>query len=101
MPVPEASAERLEEIVNIESRRKKMKKFGGVNPQKMGNIGKKVRALRKNKNLRFKELYHPPDPCVLSIFCFVCAFFVIFFHFFLPQPNTSYRNVKANVHSEL
>ena len=100
MPVDDVSEERLEEIVNIELRRKKMRKFGGVNPQKMGNIGKKVRALRKSKNLRFKELYHPPNPYVLTIFCSVCAFFIIFFHFFMPQPNTNYR-VKSSPHSEL
>ena len=82
---------------------------GNKNKQKMknltgnlGNIGKKVKLLRKSKNLRFKKLYHPPDPLVLGIFVSICIFFIVFFNFYMPEaPKYNFKDGKAIPHSEL
>ena len=70
-----------------------------VDPSSIGNFGKKIKALRNSKNLRFKELYHPPDPVVVIIFCSVCLSLYIYLTYFAPDPKVTYQKLQA--HSEL
>jgi len=98
------SEERMAKLVSeYEERRsnknrQKMKNLTG----QMGNFGKKVRALQNSKNLRFKKLYHPPDPVVVSIFVAVCLFFIVFFNMYMPEtPQYNFKDGKAVPKSEL
>ena len=70
-----------------------------VDPSSIGNFGKKIKALRNSKNLRFKEIYHPPDPVVVIIFCSVCFSLYIYLTYFAPDPKLMHQKLQA--HSEL
>lgn len=52
-----------------------------VDTTELGNIGPKIRMLRNSKNLRFRELYKPPDPTVLIIFTVSVVVFIVLFNY--------------------
>ena len=76
-------------------RKKTKRKEKKVDPASVGNFSQKIRALRHSKNLRFKKIYHPPDPMVLFIFCSVCLFFYLFFTYYVPNSK-SYENISQS-----
>ncbi len=60
---------------------RRAKKPRKVDVTRMGNIGAKVRMLKDSRNLRFKELYKPPDPVVAIVFLVTVIAFIVIFNY--------------------
>ena len=99
------SMQRVPPIRNVSVKNKskvRRRRARRVDTSKPGNIVGKIRMMRDSRNLRFRDLHHPPDPTVVIIFVLFVGF-LTFFHLYLRPKFFSNENVRRSYteHSDL
>ena len=56
-----------------------------IDTSQPGNIAGKLRMMKDSRNLRFRQLHHPPDPTVVIIFVLFISTLAIFHLYIRPK----------------
>ncbi len=88
--------------VTTTTRRRRRKRIDTSQP---GNIAGKLRMMKDSRNLRFRQLHHPPDPTVVIIFVLFISTLAIFHLYIRPKyfsaSSVPDPHVGNNAHVEL